>query len=84
VSQTHNYKVKSEIHSTYSEYCITNSALDLEITSCMESVKLTLDLSQESLLVDTDCSELVSMVRRANTDRSCFSHLVEDFRHLFL
>jgi hypothetical protein len=49
----------------------------------MEGVKLALDLSQESILVETDCLELVSMVRSTNADRSCFGHLVEDFRHLF-
>jgi hypothetical protein len=49
----------------------------------MEGVKLALDLSQESILVETDCLELVSMVRSTNADRSCFGHLVEDLRHLF-
>jgi ribonuclease HI len=62
-------------------FCL--SALDSEISACMEGVKLALDLSQESILVETDCLELVSMVRSTNADRSCFGHLVEDLRHLF-
>jgi hypothetical protein len=33
--------------------------------------------------VETDCLELVSMVRSINADRSCFGHLLEDLRHLF-
>jgi ribonuclease HI len=62
-------------------FCL--SAPDSEISACMEGVKLALDLSQESILVETDCLELVSMVRSTNADRSCFGHLVEDLRHLF-
>jgi hypothetical protein len=58
-------------------------ALDSEISAYMEGVKPALDLIQESLLVEADCLELVSMVRSTSADRSCFGHLVEDLRHLF-
>jgi hypothetical protein len=34
-------------------------ALDSKINGCMEGAKLTLDLSQESILEETNCLELV-------------------------
>jgi hypothetical protein len=44
---------------------------------------MAIDLSQGNILVETDCLDMVSMVRSNNVDRSCFGHLVEDLPQLF-
>ena len=42
-------------------FCL--SALDAELQACPEGVKLALDISEDSILVETDSLELVRITR---------------------
>ena len=59
-----------------------SSALDAELSACMEGVRMALDLSQENIIVETDSLELATMARNEDRDSSCLGHLVTDLRLL--
>ena len=48
----------------------------------MEGLQFGLDLCQEKIIVETDSSELVQMIKSSVRDRSPLGHLVQDLRLL--
>jgi ribonuclease HI len=61
---------------------LCSSALEAEISACIEGVRLALELNQDGILVETDSLEMVRMVTSTDADKSCLAHLVEDLRLL--
>jgi hypothetical protein len=44
----------------------------------MEGIIMALDSSEEKIIVETDCMELVSIAKNPERDSSCFGHMVAD------
>jgi hypothetical protein len=53
-------------------------ALEAEMQACMEGLRFALDMSQEHIMVESDCSVLVQMALDKGRDGSALGHLVED------
>jgi hypothetical protein len=48
----------------------------------MEGIIMALDSSEEKIIVETDCMELVSIAKNPERDSSCFGHMVADLQEL--
>ena len=58
------------------------SALEAELSACMEGMSLALEWSQQDVLVETDFMEVAKMINNPSRDSSQLGHLVEHVKHL--
>jgi hypothetical protein len=56
------------------------SALEAELSACLEGVCFGSDMGLERITVETDCQELVCLAHGKEPDGSLLFHLVEDLR----
>jgi hypothetical protein len=60
--------------------CNCMSALQAELSACLEGVCFASDMGLECITVETDCQELVCLAHGKEPDGSLLFHLVEDLR----
>jgi hypothetical protein len=68
----------SIIFSGYRALRFCSSALDSELSGCMEGITMAPDSSEEKIIVEMDYMQLVSMSNNSERDSSCFGHMVAD------
>ena len=57
-------------------------ALEAELCSCLEGLELTIQHCQLQIIVESDCSQLVSAVAEKSQDRSSFMNIISDIKLL--
>jgi ribonuclease HI len=58
-----------------------SSALESELSACLEGVSKALG-SAESIIIETDCMELIHLIKARSRDSSSLGHLVADLKDL--
>ena len=64
----------------YLSHC--EDALESELLACMEGLDLALSHSELPIIVDTDCSQLVAMIKAPRPDRSVHTSIVAENKEL--
>jgi hypothetical protein len=59
-----------------------SSALESELSPCFEGVSKALEGSAESIIIETDCVELIHLIKAGSRDNSSLGHLVADLKDL--
>jgi ribonuclease HI len=59
-----------------------SSALESELSACFEGVSKALEGSAESIIIETDCLELIHLIKAGSRDSSSLGHLVADLKDL--
>jgi ribonuclease HI len=57
-------------------------ALEAELLACSEGLELAIQHSQLPIIIDSDCSELVSALKNPSQDRSAFLHTISGIKRL--
>jgi ribonuclease HI len=59
-----------------------SSALESELSACLEGVSKTLEGSSEAIIIETDCLELIHLIKAESRDNLSLGHLVADLKDL--
>jgi hypothetical protein len=56
--------------------------LESEGRACEEGIRLALQLSNKSIIVELDCSVLIEAIKQKSVDRSSLAHLIGEIKEL--
>jgi ribonuclease HI len=71
------------IFSSCRSLVLCGDSLKAEVRACLEGIKLTLQYCQLPIVIDIDCSQVVSAVQNRHPDRSPLLHLVSEIKRCF-
>ena len=59
-----------------------NEALEAELLACSEGLDLAIQHSPLPIIIDTDCMQMVSMLKDSAVDRSPYLHIIFNIKRL--
>jgi ribonuclease HI len=68
------------IFSAYRYLLACEEALEAEVMACSEGLKLALKHSQFPIIIESDCSQLISAIISKGQDRSSYLHIISEIQ----